>query len=153
MTQALDITIDAKTQYPSACNAVETLLVHAGVASSFLPKFAERAKAESVELRLDDASSKVLGSGHKVCALFVGTLFVRRFVQGAWIGPKAMCFVCRYFVYVLRLCELVRRFVYRALMGIQSKCLFFQVFLVCFGSSSPCSSIQQRYLEIFVCAG
>jgi glutamate-5-semialdehyde dehydrogenase len=34
---ALDILLNAKTQRPSVCNAVETLLVHADVADSFLP--------------------------------------------------------------------------------------------------------------------
>jgi glutamate-5-semialdehyde dehydrogenase len=35
---ALDILINAKTQRPSVCNAVETLLVHADRAASFMPK-------------------------------------------------------------------------------------------------------------------
>jgi glutamate-5-semialdehyde dehydrogenase len=35
---ALDILINAKVQRPSVCNAVETLLVHADIADSFLPK-------------------------------------------------------------------------------------------------------------------
>jgi glutamate-5-semialdehyde dehydrogenase len=35
---ALDILINAKTQRPSVCNAVETLLVHADIADSFLPR-------------------------------------------------------------------------------------------------------------------
>lgn len=35
---ALDILINAKTQRPSVCNAVETLLVHRDIADSFLPK-------------------------------------------------------------------------------------------------------------------
>jgi glutamate-5-semialdehyde dehydrogenase len=35
---ALDILINAKTQRPSVCNAAETLLVHAGIAESFVPK-------------------------------------------------------------------------------------------------------------------
>ena len=35
---ALNILINAKTQRPSVCNAVETLLVHADVADSFVPK-------------------------------------------------------------------------------------------------------------------
>jgi glutamate-5-semialdehyde dehydrogenase len=35
---ALDILINAKTQRPSVCNALETLLVHADIADSFLPK-------------------------------------------------------------------------------------------------------------------
>ncbi len=35
---ALDILLNAKTQRPSVCNAVETLLVHADRAATFLPK-------------------------------------------------------------------------------------------------------------------
>jgi len=35
---ALDILINGKVQRPSVCNAVETLLVHADIADSFLPK-------------------------------------------------------------------------------------------------------------------
>jgi glutamate-5-semialdehyde dehydrogenase len=35
---ALNILINAKTQRPSVCNAVETLLVHADIADSFIPK-------------------------------------------------------------------------------------------------------------------
>ncbi len=35
---ALEILINAKTQRPSVCNAVETLLVHADIAPSFLPR-------------------------------------------------------------------------------------------------------------------
>ncbi|MDF1490021.1 glutamate-5-semialdehyde dehydrogenase [Tessaracoccus caeni] len=36
--QALDIMINAKTQRPSVCNALETLLVHRDIAPVFLPK-------------------------------------------------------------------------------------------------------------------
>jgi glutamate-5-semialdehyde dehydrogenase len=35
---ALDILLNAKTQRPSVCNAVETLLVHAAIADSFVPR-------------------------------------------------------------------------------------------------------------------
>ena len=37
---ALEIASDAKIQYPSACNAMETLLVHKDVAAAFFPKYA-----------------------------------------------------------------------------------------------------------------
>jgi glutamate-5-semialdehyde dehydrogenase len=50
---ALKITLDAKAQYPSACNAVETLLVHRGVARAFLPRVVEGLKEKGVEVRCD----------------------------------------------------------------------------------------------------
>jgi len=46
---ALDLVIDAKTQKPGVCNALETLLVHRDIADRFLPAAALRARG--VELR------------------------------------------------------------------------------------------------------
>jgi glutamate-5-semialdehyde dehydrogenase len=48
---ALDICYNAKVQRPGVCNAMETLLVHQEVASSFLPPLAERLREAGVELR------------------------------------------------------------------------------------------------------
>ena len=39
-TKALDILVNGKTQRPSACNALETVLVHADIAQDILPKMA-----------------------------------------------------------------------------------------------------------------
>ncbi|HEY9751996.1 MAG TPA: aldehyde dehydrogenase family protein, partial [Coleofasciculaceae cyanobacterium] len=47
------LTVDAKTQYPAACNAIETLLVHTAIAASFLPKVAIALEQKGVELRGD----------------------------------------------------------------------------------------------------
>ena len=38
LDMALDIVVNAKTQRPSVCNAAESLLVHASVADTFLPR-------------------------------------------------------------------------------------------------------------------
>lgn len=58
---ALEITVDAKTQKPSVCNALETLLVHEAVADKFLPALAERLAARQVELRGCPKTQAVLG--------------------------------------------------------------------------------------------
>ena len=51
LAKAEAITMDAKTQYPAACNSAETLLVHADVARGFLPRIAAQLKSAGVELR------------------------------------------------------------------------------------------------------
>jgi len=47
------IIVNAKTQRPGVCNALETLLVHRDIAEKFLPRMAEALKALGVELRGD----------------------------------------------------------------------------------------------------
>jgi glutamate-5-semialdehyde dehydrogenase len=47
---ALNVIEDAKCDYPAACNAVETVLVHRDVADEFLPKLAERLRARGVAM-------------------------------------------------------------------------------------------------------
>ena len=50
LAKAEEICFNAKCSRPSVCNAMENLLVHAGVAESFLPQLAAR-MAHKVELR------------------------------------------------------------------------------------------------------
>lgn len=60
--KAVNIATDAKTQYPAACNAVETLLVHAEIAPRFLPLIAEALSARNVELRGDDRVREIISA-------------------------------------------------------------------------------------------
>ncbi|KRA44425.1 glutamate-5-semialdehyde dehydrogenase [Pseudoxanthomonas sp. Root630] len=52
---ALGLLLDGKVSRPSACNALETLLVHRDIAPTFLPRAAEALRARGVEVRVDEA--------------------------------------------------------------------------------------------------
>lgn len=56
--KALEIIVNAKCQRPSACNALETLLVDRQIAASFLPEVAKVLAANHVEMRGDEEFRK-----------------------------------------------------------------------------------------------
>jgi glutamate-5-semialdehyde dehydrogenase len=58
---AIEIAIDSKTQYPAACNAIETLLVDREIASAFLPLIISKLQAHQVEIRLDELGQQIVG--------------------------------------------------------------------------------------------
>jgi glutamate-5-semialdehyde dehydrogenase len=60
LAKSINITVDAKTHYPAACNAIETLLIHQDIAQAFLPHIARALQAEGVELRGDEATRKII---------------------------------------------------------------------------------------------
>lgn len=57
---AVAIIDDAKTQKPSVCNALETVLVNKDIAEAFLPKLAQRLQVRGVEIRGDEATLAIL---------------------------------------------------------------------------------------------
>lgn len=59
LQQAVRITVDAKTQYPSACNAIETLLVHRAIAPQFLHAVIPALQEKQVELRGDEHTLQI----------------------------------------------------------------------------------------------
>ena len=58
--QAVRLAVDSKSQYPAACNAIETLLVHRAIAKEFLAAAIPALEAAGVELRGDD-EARALG--------------------------------------------------------------------------------------------
>lgn len=57
---ALNLLLDGKVARPSACNALETLLVHADVAAEFLPRAGGMLAARGVELRCDERARALI---------------------------------------------------------------------------------------------
>lgn len=57
---AVDIADNGKTQRPSVCNAIESLLVHKNCAEKFLPMIAERFKSHNVKIYGCDRTISIL---------------------------------------------------------------------------------------------
>lgn len=60
--KALPIVVNAKTQRPSVCNALDTVLVHRDEAERFIPRLATALRQHAVELRADDRAFQLLNS-------------------------------------------------------------------------------------------
>ncbi len=60
---ALKIIVNAKTQRPSTCNTVETLLVHQDIATRFLPALSQQMAESGVTLHADERSLALLNAG------------------------------------------------------------------------------------------
>lgn len=54
MDKAIPVCVDAKVQYPAACNATETFLVHKDVAATFLPRLNAALKEKDVRIHADN---------------------------------------------------------------------------------------------------
>lgn len=62
LSKAVAIAVDAKTQYPSACNTIETLLIHRDIASTYLQQVIPALQAQDVELRADELTRQLAGT-------------------------------------------------------------------------------------------
>ncbi|MCC5832723.1 MAG: glutamate-5-semialdehyde dehydrogenase [Chlamydiales bacterium] len=63
LKRALEVIDNAKTQRPSVCNALDTLLVHREVAASFIPEVIKRLEPKNVSFRLDPEAWKITQAG------------------------------------------------------------------------------------------
>ncbi len=61
LDMAARIVFNAKTQRPSVCNALDTILVHVNAAPACLPRIAEELTAAGVELHCDHRALSILG--------------------------------------------------------------------------------------------
>ncbi|MBE3594718.1 MAG: glutamate-5-semialdehyde dehydrogenase [Candidatus Carbobacillus altaicus] len=70
LDMAVRIAIDAKTDRPSVCNAIETLLVHTDIADQYLPRAVQALIDHGVEIRACPRSLEILnGAGLAAKAL------------------------------------------------------------------------------------
>jgi glutamate-5-semialdehyde dehydrogenase len=60
LDKSISITIDSKTQYPAACNAIETLLIHQSIAPELLRLLIYGLQGNGVEVRLDEIGHQIL---------------------------------------------------------------------------------------------
>lgn len=51
--KAIEVIFNAKTQRPTVCNALDTLLIHAEIAETFIPQVVDRLEKAGVKFRLD----------------------------------------------------------------------------------------------------
>ena len=61
MDKAAEIVFNAKVRRPSICNALDTVLVHSGVAPQYLPRMAREMGEAGVELHCDHRAMSILG--------------------------------------------------------------------------------------------
>lgn len=65
LAKAVEVVVNAKTQRPAVCNALDTLLVHEKIAPRFLPMVVEALNNKSVSFRLDERAQPLL-TGTKI---------------------------------------------------------------------------------------
>ncbi len=65
LPQAVRICLNAKTQRPSVCNAVETILVHKKCADKFLPRIEKQLEEKNVEIKSGQKGLKILKNAKK----------------------------------------------------------------------------------------
>ncbi len=63
LSRSLPVILNAKVQRPTVCNALDTLLVHQSIASTFIPEVIKLLGQSGVTFRLDPKAHKLVPSG------------------------------------------------------------------------------------------
>jgi len=62
--RSLEVITNAKTQRPSVCNALDTVLIHRAIASRFIPTLLDHLGARGVSFRADPSATPYLAGRH-----------------------------------------------------------------------------------------
>ena len=68
LSMAREVIVDAKTQYPAACNSVEKVLIHKDVAGEFVPELVSVLQSAGVEVRGCPQTAKLLPRSQIIAA-------------------------------------------------------------------------------------
>jgi glutamate-5-semialdehyde dehydrogenase len=92
------LTMNAKTQRPGVCNAIENLLVHRDVAAKFLPSIGAQLIAAGVELRGDPETVRLVPGAKAATETDWGTEFLDLVLSVKVVDSidDAMAFIRRY---------------------------------------------------------
>ncbi len=92
------LTMNAKTQRPGVCNAIENLLVHRDVAARFLPSIGAKLVAAGVELRGDPETVRLVPAAKPATEADWGTEFLDLVLSVKVVDSidDAMAFIRRY---------------------------------------------------------
>jgi glutamate-5-semialdehyde dehydrogenase len=78
LAKAVSITVNAKLQRPGVCNAMETLLVHQGIAGKFLRMLGDHLKREGCEVRGDATACRFIPWAKRAKASDYGHEFLEK---------------------------------------------------------------------------
>ncbi len=69
LEEAVNIVINAKTQRPTVCNALDTVIVHSAIADLFLPPLATKLAGYGVDIHADHHSQAIINNAGIKCSL------------------------------------------------------------------------------------
>ena len=69
LDMATAILLNSKVQRPGVCNALETILIHRGIAESYLPQLGRHLADQHVEIRGDDGTLVLIPSATRASAM------------------------------------------------------------------------------------
>ncbi|QEG34281.1 Gamma-glutamyl phosphate reductase [Bythopirellula goksoeyrii] len=89
MNMATDILVNSKCQRMGVCNAAESLLVHADIASEFLPRAAKALEEKGVEIRGDERTCELVPAAITATEEDYATEFLGPTISACVVGSLA----------------------------------------------------------------